>query len=137
MAQTFTKLIPNEDIAFSQVGIDTHLKFFNIFNARFLHNEFFKSGGGFGILRLMALSNGWGASDFAYLFSADQIMRLVALMHYYSQRHTRQVSLYVHSARTKKNNPIEVNFHTSIPHKSKSPKIEVQIIDFMYRDEQS
>ena len=54
-------MIPNEDIAFSQVGIETHLKFFNIFNSNFIHNEFYKSGGGFGILRLLALSNGWGA----------------------------------------------------------------------------
>ena len=77
-------MIPNEDIAFSQVGIETHLKFFNIFNADNIHTEFFKSGSSFGILRLLALSNGWGASDFAYLFSADQMMCQVALIHYFT-----------------------------------------------------
>ena len=50
--QTFTRFIKGEDISFSQVSIDTHAKFFNIFNAEFLHKEFFTSGSGFGILRL-------------------------------------------------------------------------------------
>ena len=73
--QTFTRFIKGEDIALSQVSIETHDKFFNIFNAEFLHREFYKSGGGLGILRLQALSNGWGVSDYQYLFSADIVMR--------------------------------------------------------------
>lgn len=50
--QTFTRFIKGEDISLSQVSIETHAKFFNIFNAEFLHKEFFTSGSGFGILRL-------------------------------------------------------------------------------------
>jgi hypothetical protein len=72
--RTFTKLIPNEDIAFSSVSIETHHRFFNIFNTYNLHLEFFQSGSGFGILRLLAISNQWSVSDFAYLFGADLIM---------------------------------------------------------------
>ena len=73
--QTFTRFIKGEDIALSQVSIDTHARFLNIFNAEFLHREFFKSGSGFGILRLQALSNGWGVSDYQHMFSADIVMR--------------------------------------------------------------
>ena len=65
MSQTFTKLVPHEDVAFSHVSIDTHLKFFNIFNAEKLHEEFFTSGSSFGILRVLAASNKWSVSEMA------------------------------------------------------------------------
>lgn len=36
-SQTFTKLIKNEDIAFSQIGAKIHFDLFNIFNAHNIH----------------------------------------------------------------------------------------------------
>lgn len=84
--QTFTRLIPNEDVAFSQVGIETHLKFFNIFNTAHLHEQFFTDNDHnscFGILRLLSCSNRWSVSDMAYLMAADEFMRTASLVHYH------------------------------------------------------
>lgn len=36
-SETYRKLIPNEDIAFSNVSTRTHFDLFNIFNASYLH----------------------------------------------------------------------------------------------------
>jgi uncharacterized pyridoxamine 5'-phosphate oxidase family protein len=36
-SQTYRKLIPNEDIAFSNVSTRTHFDLFNIFNASYLN----------------------------------------------------------------------------------------------------
>ena len=88
--QTFTRLIPNEDVAFASVGIETHLKFFNIFNEANLHREFFTSGSTFGILRLLAAANRWSISDLVYLLTADELMRAVALLHYHRTRHSQK-----------------------------------------------
>ena len=89
-SQTFTKLIPYEDIAFSQVSIETHLRFFNIFNVVNLQEQFFTSGSSFGILRLLACSNQWSVADIAYLMAADDIMRTVSLVHYHKQKHNKK-----------------------------------------------
>ena len=82
-AQTFTKYIRGEDSAFSQVSIETHLRFFNIFNVVNLQEQFFTSGSSFGILRVLAASNKWSVSDIAYLLTADEFMRTVSLLHYH------------------------------------------------------
>jgi uncharacterized pyridoxamine 5'-phosphate oxidase family protein len=52
----FRKLIKGEDIAFCQVGLDTHMKLFNIFNTVNLHEETLNSSksSGLSILRLFA-----------------------------------------------------------------------------------
>jgi DNA helicase INO80 len=35
--ETFRKLLPGEDVAFSHVSKDVHFKLFNIFNAAYIH----------------------------------------------------------------------------------------------------
>ena len=77
------------------VSVEKHLKFFNIFNEQSLHEGFFTSESSFGILRLLAASNGWSASDLAYLFCADEIMRQIAMIHYYEQKHTKRYAMNV------------------------------------------
>lgn len=110
MSQTFTKLVPNEDVAFSHVSIDTHFTFFNIFNTKKLHEEFFTSGSGFGILRLLAASNKWSVSDVAHLFTSDELMRTVTLVHYHKYRHVRNTGLFLETRTDKQQ--ITLNYHT-------------------------
>lgn len=71
----FKKLIKDEDSAFSEVGVETHLKFFNIFNTYNMHQEMFKNKGGFGILRLLILSNNWSIGELSYLFVSDSLVK--------------------------------------------------------------
>ena len=87
--RTFTKYIPREDAAYSQVGIETHSRFFNIFNVKNLHEQFLTSGSSFGILRLLACSNKWSVSDVAYFLAADELIRTVSLLHYHKRRHIK------------------------------------------------
>ena len=110
MSQTFTKLVPHEDVAFSHVSIDTHLKFFNIFNAEKLHEEFFTSGSSFGILRVLAASNKWSVSEMAQLFTPDELMRTVSLVHFHKHRHVRNTGLFLET-RTD-GQQITFNYHT-------------------------
>ena len=73
--KTFKRLTKGVDVAFSEVSIETHLRFLNIFNTYNLHQEAFKSNSGFGILSLLALSNNWSMGHIAYLFVADPLMK--------------------------------------------------------------
>lgn len=83
-----------------------------------LHKEFFTDNSGFGILRLMALSNKWSASDLAYLFTADQLLRTVCLAHYHKQRHEKNIGeLFSKSLRKTEDgddhdNPVMLSYHT-------------------------
>ena len=54
--QTFKKLIPNEDVAFSNVGYEVHHALFNIFNAAYIHDQMWTSRSSFGIFRLLCKS---------------------------------------------------------------------------------
>jgi hypothetical protein len=89
--QTFTKLVPKEDIAFSQVGSTLHYGLFNIFNVANFQEQFFNSGSTFGILRLLAKDNNWSMSELAYLCGADPIMRQLSLMHFYAKKHEQRL----------------------------------------------
>jgi len=64
----------NRDNSLANISIDTHLKFFNIFNTENLHRESQTSNSGFGILNLLKSGNGWSSSQLSYLFVADPIM---------------------------------------------------------------
>jgi len=89
----FRKLIRNEGIEYSEVGTETHFKFFNIFNEQYLQENVIKSGkqgGSLGALRLLMLAHKWGVSDLSYLFVADPLIRAIALAHSDTMRARRQ-----------------------------------------------
>ena len=75
MGSLFKKIRRNLDTSFWEVSVQTHYRFFNIFNTLNIHEESFKSNGGFGILRLLAWSNKWSSSDLSYLFVADDMIK--------------------------------------------------------------
>jgi hypothetical protein len=95
--QTFKKLIRKEDVAFSQVSSEVHFAFFNIFNARYIHEQSFISGSTFGILRLMAKDNRWSVSELAYLCGADPIMQQFSLLHFYHLKHVKRIHAFMQS----------------------------------------
>jgi len=109
-AQTFTKLIPNEDVAFSQVSSEVHFALFNIFNASYIHEQSFTSGSSFGILRLMAKDNRWSVSELAYLCGADPIMQQFSLLHSYYLKHIKRIHSFMQTV----NKEIQVNYHSSL-----------------------
>ncbi len=75
---TYQHLIKGEDISFSHVSRETHSKFFNIFNAIYVHSQMFTSGSQFGIFRMLAKSNGYSVSELIYLLNADPLFCAMA-----------------------------------------------------------
>jgi len=130
-SQTFTKLVPGEDIAFSQVSSETHYSFFNIFNAKHLHEQFFLPSSSFGILRLLAISNRWSVTELAYLCGADPLMQQLSLLHYYEEKHARKIYTFLNS---EVNGEVQVSYHSSLP-KGSDDAVDVAIIDFVKRSE--
>lgn len=63
---TFKKLIPKEDVAFSNVSYKTHYDLFNIFNPINLHEKMWTSNSTFGILRLLCKSAGFSVNDLIF-----------------------------------------------------------------------
>ena len=139
--QTYTKLVPGSDAAYSQVGIETHLRFFNIFNVVNLHQQFFTDGSCFGILRLLARANRWSVSDIAYLLSADEFMRTVSLVHYHRQRHIRITGQLLSEDvldSTNQEVPLHLNYQTgkmAYNRNTEMGELDLQIMDFMKQDE--
>ena len=80
----YKKLQKGVDISLCEVGIETHMCFFNILNPENLTREALKSHSGFASLRLLSCENGWGVSELAYLFVSDPLIKQIALMHFYS-----------------------------------------------------
>jgi hypothetical protein len=66
------------------LGIENHMRFFNIFNEDNLYRESMVSGSGFGIISLLASCNHWSWSDLAALFCSDPMMRTISLAHFHS-----------------------------------------------------
>lgn len=89
----------------------------------------------------MALSNKWSASDLAYLFTADQLLRTVCLAHYHKQRHEKNIGeLFSKSLRKTEDgddhdNPVMLSYHTQKEIGVIEANIDIQIVDFMKRDE--
>lgn len=134
-AQTYTKLVKKDDIAFSQIGVKIHFDLFNIFNAQNIHEQSFVSGSAFGVLRLMSKGNGWSASELAYLCGADPLMQVVSLLHFHAQKHTQKVFSYmssdVHS--------LCVNYHTcesiSSQMREQQSPLNICVIDFVKKND--
>jgi len=123
---TYRKLIKYEDISLCSLSTESHYKFFNIFNASNLNEGMWRGGpfATFSILRLICASNGWGASDLAFLFTTDKLTSLIALIHYYSRKHTQRMA--------KLNEKGFVNYHTNM-----TTQFDLQIIDFANQDIQA
>ena len=63
----------NEDVAYSNVSVQNHFNFFNIFNTAYLNEQMFQSDGSFGIFRLLGRNGGYGVSDIVYLLNSDPL----------------------------------------------------------------
>lgn len=73
----------------STISVENHYRFFNIFNEHNMYQQIYcdkqKSWQSpFAILGLLAHSNSWSLSELAYLTVADDLMKVVTLMHHYS-----------------------------------------------------
>ena len=125
---TFRKLIPNEDIAFSNVSRKTHYDLFNIFNAAYIHEQMWTPGSPFAIFRLMGKSNGLSVSEIATLLNSDPILQLTTMMHYRAQIHTRRISEYIHQSESDR---IEFKKFNGMPEKQTllGKHLNAQIID--------
>jgi hypothetical protein len=78
----FKKLGPYDE-AFSELSLENHMRFFNIFNTKNLYQEAFSEKSGFSILRLLAKSNKWSFGEISWMHVADPLMKQIALMHYH------------------------------------------------------
>ena len=78
VSSTYQHLIKGEDISFSHVSRENHSKFFNIFNAIYVHSQMFTSGSQFGIFRMLAKSNCYSVSELIYLLNADPLFCAMA-----------------------------------------------------------
>ena len=123
---TYRKLVKYEDISLCNFSTENHYKFFNIFNASNLHEGMWRGGAfaTFSILRLLCASNGWGASDLAFMFNSDRITSLIALIHYYTRKHTLRMA--------KLNETGFVNYHTNMTN-----QFDLQIMDYANQDVQA
>jgi hypothetical protein len=76
------------DETLSEVGIETHMRFFNIFNTLNIHqNAFSGKSSLFSTLRLMSKGAHWSESELSWLFVSDPIIKQIALMHYHYQKY--------------------------------------------------
>lgn len=112
------------------------MKFFNIFSTENIHRESLISNSGFGILNLLRSGNNWSASQLAYLFVADPVMRLISLLHFYYNKHKQRVSLlFSHFNEAKKDEEINFGFHTSLIKRNKHERVDINVFDFANKDE--
>ena len=131
----FKKLIKGEDSAFCEVGIETHMKFFNIFNTYNMHCEIFKNekpsktSSLFSILRLMTKGNKWSLGELSYLCVADQLIKQIALMHFYHDKYHRRVYNNIIN-----NESDLINLKHQETNISYNADIDINIVDFINRD---
>lgn len=119
------------DIVYCEVGLETHMKFFNIFNVINLHEECFKNNSSFGILRLFARSNNMSLGELSYLFVADPLIKSIALLHYFYTKHQRRIYTNVH------NNPasvVELNFNSIGVNNFYKQDVDINVVDFVKKD---
>ena len=123
---TYRKLVKYEDISLCNFSTELHYGLFNIFNASNLHKEMWcgSAFATFSILRLLCASNGWGASDLAFMFTADRLTSLLALIHNYTRKHTLRMA--------KLNDVGHVNYHTNM-----ADQFDLQIMDYANQDVQA
>jgi len=69
------KKIGRYDEAFSELGVENHMRFFNIFNTLNLYQESFAPKSGFSILRLLCKSNKWSFGELSWMHVADPLIK--------------------------------------------------------------
>lgn len=87
------KKIGRFDDCFSELSLENHMRFFNIFNTLNLYQGAFeKTNGGsiYSTLRLLSKSNKWSFGELSWLHVADPIIKQIALMHYHYERFHRK-----------------------------------------------
>ena len=80
------------DASMTTVSVENHYRFFNIFNESNMYEQIYCEKqknwqSPFAILGLLAQSNSWSLSELAYLTVADDLMKVVTLMHHYSKKY--------------------------------------------------
>lgn len=81
------------DACFSELSLENHMRFFNIFNTLNLYQGAFeqtKSGSIYSTLRLVSKCNKWSFGEISWLHVADPIIKQIALMHYHHERFHRK-----------------------------------------------
>jgi hypothetical protein len=111
------------------------MSLFNIFNPLYMTEQIFGKekntpSSSFSILRLMAKGNNWGFGELSYLFVADSLIKIVALMHFYHQRYHKRMYLNVLNSEKGKVKLQHMNLKSS-------KDLNVNIIEFIHGDETS
>ena len=81
------------DPSMATMSAETHFGLFNIFNTQNIHRGIYeekktnKWNDPYSILGLLSHSNKWSSSTLSYLSIADPLIKGVALLHYYYQKH--------------------------------------------------
>lgn len=71
---TFKKLVKNEDVAFSNIGSETHFALFNLFNPSNIYENQWKSGSKLGsTFHYLMKTHDLSVSELFYLLNADLI----------------------------------------------------------------
>lgn len=122
----FKKLGPYDE-AFSEISLDNHMRFFNIFNTLNLYQESFTDNSAFSILRLLGVSNKWSFGELSWLHVADPLIKQIALMHYHYERYHRKAYLTVFRDDEKE---VEIR-RMRLP---SDRTLDFQIVDFYNRD---
>lgn len=94
----FSKQRKGVDVSFSNVSIQTHFQFFNIFNEYNLYQSIYSPKSSFSIIGLLHQSNNFSFSDSVYLSVADKMMTSISLLHYYSQKFHQNNYRYIHNS---------------------------------------
>ena len=148
----FRKERKGVDVSMSTISVENHYRFFNIFNEQNMYQQIYcdkqkskskSSQSLFGILGLLALSNGWSLSDLAYLTVADDLLKVVTLMHHYSTKYDQYKYFNINNS---DNNNIELKYgqfgfkysdKSRLRSKINSGIIDIIVTNFAARDSDS
>jgi hypothetical protein len=86
------------DNCFSELSLENHMKFFNIFNTLNLYQGAFensRSGSIYTNIRLLSKRNKWSYREISWMHVADPIIKQIALMHYHFEKFHRKYYLNI------------------------------------------
>lgn len=98
------KKIGKYDGSLCEIGIETHMKFFNIFNTQSLYygafngdikNGKINSNSIYSCLRLLALGNKWSYNELSWMHVSDPLMKQIALMHFHYEKFHKKLYMNV------------------------------------------
>ena len=121
------------DDSMAEVSVDTHMKFFNIFNTESLVRGAYsekKSNSIYSALHLLAKGNKWGHGELSWMCVADPVIKQVALLHYYHEKYHRK--LYRTTLMNEK--PVHNFYRLRLPSERGQP-LDLNVVDFANRDQ--